>query len=113
MTVRTMVASQLGAFQDIWDAWDESDDEIKAKPLAHFEVAVREQFREFDEHLRDGQKRSAAFEAVDIISVALNLLRNQGYGSDEVAELVTARARDRMLGKTGAILEKYRTQFGI
>ncbi|CAM3499646.1 hypothetical protein KIPE111705_11345 [Kibdelosporangium persicum] len=113
MTVRTMVASRLGAFQDIWDAWNESDDEIKAKPLRHFEVAVREQFREFDLHRRNGQKTRAANEAVDIISIALNLLRSQGYGPDEVAELVTARARDRMQGKTGAILDKYRTRFGI
>jgi hypothetical protein len=108
MTVRTMVTTnQLGAFQDIWDAWDESDDEIKAKPLQHFEVAVREQFTELRQHLVDREPGRAANEAVDIISIALNLLRNLGHDPDAVAALVTARAHNRMRGQTRAILDKY------
>ncbi|WP_125728182.1 hypothetical protein [Kibdelosporangium aridum] len=103
-----MVAtSQLGAFQDIWDAWDESDADIKAKPLRHFETAVDEQFVELRRHLHANEPDRAANEAVDIISIALNLLRNLGHGPEDVATLVTARAQNRMRGQTRAILDKY------
>ncbi|ALG12747.1 hypothetical protein [Kibdelosporangium phytohabitans] len=103
----------LGPFQDLWDAWDEADEAIRAKPLYHFELAVGAQFDELRGHLAADLPGKAANEAVAIISVALNLLRRLGYTPDEVAELTRARAADRMRGQTSAILDKYRRQFGV
>ena len=105
--------SQLGPFQSLWDAWDEAGEAIKAKPLEHFESAIGAQFTEMREHLGAGRHRNAANEAVDIISIALNLLRRLGYQPDEIAALTQDRAEHRMRGKTAAILDKYHRLFGV
>jgi hypothetical protein len=107
------MVDQLGPFQDIWEAWDEARDELSRKPISHFRQAVELQFDELEQHRRAGKHDKAAREAIDIISIALNLLRMLGYQPDEVADLARARARDRMSGKALDILRKYRELYDI
>lgn len=103
----------LGPFQDIWDAWIEAEQEISQKPLSHFERATLIQFEELREHLAHGDREAAARELIDVVSVALNHLRNLGFTPEEIAELAKSRAHDRMQGQAKTILEKYRTNYGI
>jgi hypothetical protein len=107
------MVDHLGPFQDIWNAWDEAHDEIRAKPLSHFRRAAEEQFTELEYHLAAGNREAAAREAVDVISVALNCLRWLGHQPDEVAEIARSRAELRMRGQALEILEKYRRLHGI
>jgi hypothetical protein len=107
------MANQLGPFQDIWEAWEEARKEICDKDVDHFETAVAVQFDELKQHLADGKREKAAREAIDMISIALNLLRRLKYGPEEIASLAKARAHDRMKGKTLDILRKYNTLYGI
>lgn len=108
----------LGPFQAFWDAWSEADTEIKRKKLEHFSRAVEIQFLELGEHLdrpdRDEatNRYAAAKEATDVISIALNTLRWMKFEPAEIAKIARDRARDRMLGQTHAILEKYEKQHG-
>jgi len=110
--VRTMV-EELGPFQDIWEAWNEAEDEIRHKPISHFREAVRLQFVELELHRSEGKHDKAAREAIDIISIALNLLRRLNYQPGQVAELARARAHDRMRGKALDILRKYQDLYDI
>jgi hypothetical protein len=107
-----MTVDQLGPFQDIWDAWDEVDGKIRAKPLEHFEVAVQHQFGELRQHLDDGDKPAAAREAMDVISIGLNMLRWLSYEPAQIAEVARSRAEHRMSGQTSAILDKYQRLYG-
>lgn len=111
--VRTMVADQLGPFQDIWTAWDASNDAILNKPISHFREATLHQFKELEQHSKDDLRQKAAYEAIDIISIALNLLRSLEYTPAEIADLARSRARRRMSGQTEAILQKYKDLYGI
>ncbi|MFK0248412.1 hypothetical protein ACIQUM_27280 [Amycolatopsis azurea] len=107
------MSEELGPFQDFWNAWDEVHDEICGKPFEHFPRAAEIQFREMRGHLDDGDTLAAAREATDVISVALNTLRWLGYGPAEAATIARDRARERMLGQTPSILEKYRSEYDI
>lgn len=108
----------LGPFQGFWDAWSDADTEIKEKKLPHFSYAVAIQYEEMREHLeRDDRddvanRYAAAKEATDVISIALNTLRWMEFEPAEIAQIAQDRARDRMVGQTHAILEKYEKQRG-
>ena len=110
--MRTM-ADQLGPFQDIWEAWDEARDEICGKDIDHFQKAVAHQFVELKQHLKDHKREKAAHEAIDIISIALNLLRRLDYRPEQIADLARTRAHDRMKGKVLDILRTYKTEHDI
>jgi hypothetical protein len=112
MIARTMV-EQLGPFQDIWDAWDAAHEEITAKPLEHFESAVGHQFKELRQHLADQNVAAAANEAMDVISIGLNVLRWLEYEPSQIAEVARSRAERRMSGQTMAILAKYERLYGV
>jgi hypothetical protein len=103
------MANNLGPFQDIWEAWEPAQKEMCAKSIDHFEKAVAVQFVELKQHRNDENDEKAAQEAIDIISIALNLLRNLGYEPEKIAKLARARARNRIAGKTSEILAKYDT----
>lgn len=105
--------SSLGPFQDIWDAWEEVEEEITRKPLSHFARATEIQFEELKDHLDANDQDAAAREATDIISIALNLMRWLGLTPEEIGAVVRDRAERRMKGQTSAILEKYQKQHGI
>jgi hypothetical protein len=107
------MSAPLGPFQEIWEAWSEADLEIGRKPMSHFRRATEIQFDELDGHLAVGDRGAAAREAVDVISIALNVLRRLGYTPEEIEELAHARAESRMRGQALAILEKYETSYGI
>lgn len=104
---------ELGPFQDMWDAWEESRGELLAKPLAHFRKATDVQFDELAEHLAVADRDAAGREATDVISIALNLLRWLGYTPAEIGEIARARAANRMKGRTLEILEKYQRLYDI
>ncbi|MDX2548939.1 hypothetical protein ACOT81_25185 [Streptomyces sp. WI04-05B] len=104
---------QLGPFQDIWDAWQEAHDEIARKPLSHFRRATDIQFDELQEHLDAGDREAAAREVVDIMSVALNVMRWLGHTPAEIGEITRARAEHRMKGQASQILAKYEDRYGI
>lgn len=104
---------QLGPFQAIWEAWDETNDEMLKKPLSHFQRAVEVQFQELEEHRANGNAERAAREVIDIISVALNCLRWMGYRPEDVARLARSRAESRMKGQAKDILEKYQRLYQI
>ncbi|GAB3726629.1 hypothetical protein GCM10027598_45700 [Amycolatopsis oliviviridis] len=103
----------LGPFQGFWNAWDEVHAEICGKAFEHFPRAAEIQFREMREHLDNGDTLAAAREATDVISVALNTLRWLGYGPAEAARIASDRARERMLGQTSSILDKYQSEHDI
>jgi hypothetical protein len=107
------MADELGAFQDIWDAWDEARDEIMGKPLSHFRRAVEVQFSELESHLAADNREAAAREAIDVISIALNLLRWLEYTPKEIGDIARSRADLRMRGQAHSILEKYKRLYGI
>jgi len=104
---------KLGPFQEIWNAWDEADPQIKGKPITHFRKATDVQFDEIDAHLAAGDREATAREAVDVISIALNVLRWLDYSPDQIAELAQGRARNRMSGQALEILEKYSRNYDI
>lgn len=103
----------LGPFQDIWDAWEEVRSDISGKPVSHFRRAIEIQFDELDQHLGRANRDAAAWEVIDMISIALNMMRWLGYGPSEVAEIARTRARQRMRGQTRSILDKYEDRYGI
>ncbi|UOX92448.1 hypothetical protein MUY14_18160 [Amycolatopsis sp. FBCC-B4732] len=105
--------SELGPFQAMWRAWDAVDEELKAKPLGHFERSIEIQFEEMREHLAAGDRDAAVREAVDVVSIGLNCLRWMGLDPTEVAEAVRSRTDTRMQGKTHEILDKYQRLHGI
>ena len=107
------MADELGPFQALWDAWNEVHDEMMKKDLPHFVGAIQIQLDELQQHRQLNNREAAAREAIDIISIALNYLRQQGYQSEEIAELARSRAERRMLGRTKAILKKYQDEHGI
>jgi len=99
--------SELGALQDLWNAWDPAHQEMLTKEPEHFYVAWQVQVDELQQHLRDKNKRAALNEMVDIISISLNFMRNMGCSPADVAELVRERADKRMKDQTAEILKKY------
>jgi hypothetical protein len=107
------MADELGPFQDIWNAWNESDGEIRGKPIEHFDRVIDIQFDELNDHLAAGRREKAANEAIDIISIALNLLRRLGHDPEEIAVLARSRAKNRMSGQTREILDKLQRQHGV
>ena len=104
---------RLGPFHELWNAWDEADAEISEKPISHFRRATEIQFDEIDRHLADNRHDAAVREVVDIISVALNLMRRLGCTPEEIADVVRLRAERRMKGQTLEILKKYHDLYGI
>jgi len=72
--------SELGPFQEIWNAWNEVDQEIKKKPIEHFRRAIDIQFDELEEHLRNNDRTRARREAMDVISIALNVILIRLWG---------------------------------
>ncbi|MBT8225304.1 MAG: hypothetical protein KJO75_07370 [Dactylosporangium sp.] len=98
----------LGPFQPIWNAWDVADGEVRELPLAHFREALRRQVEEMQEHLDNGRPDAAANEGIDMISIALNVLRWLGRNPEDIGRIAEERARKRLEGQTAAILEKYR-----
>ncbi|SDZ08716.1 hypothetical protein SAMN05421504_109130 [Amycolatopsis xylanica] len=103
----------LGPFQPLWTAWNEADSEVKAKPIRHFKVATDVQFSELETHLGDHNDKAAANEVIDVISIALNLMRKLGYTPDEVAEIARDRAEQRMRGQAISILDKYQRLYSV
>ncbi|MFD8496834.1 hypothetical protein [Amycolatopsis sp. NPDC059657] len=103
----------LGPFQPLWTAWNEADSEVKAKPIRHFKVATDVQFEELETHLRNKNDKAAANEVIDVISIALNLMRKLGYTPEEVAEIARGRAERRMHEQALGILDKYYKRYGI
>jgi hypothetical protein len=104
---------RLGSFQELWNAWSESEAEISEKPISHFRRAIEIQFDEIDSHLALGRHDAAVREVVDIISVALNLMRRLGCTPEEISNVVRLRAERRMKGQTVEILKKYHDLYGI
>jgi predicted Holliday junction resolvase-like endonuclease len=107
------VADPLGPFQDFWKVWNEVDADLRDKPISHFRRAIEVQFEELEEHLQKGNRDKAAREAIDTISIALNLLRKLGYQPEEIAQIARLRADQRMKGRVAEILEKYQEKYGI
>jgi hypothetical protein len=105
--------NELGPFQEIWNAWNDVDEEIRKKPIEHFRRAVDIQFDELEEHLRNNDQTRARREAMDVISIALNLLRRLDCEPDDVEKIARDRAVNRMHGQARSILEKYETIYGI
>ena len=105
--------NELGPFQEIWNAWNDVDQEIKKKPIEHFRRAVDIQFDELEEHLRNNDRTRARREAMDVISIALNLLRQLDCKPDDVEKIARDRAANRMHGQAKSILDKYETIYGI
>jgi len=103
----------LGPFQEIWEAWEEAHAEITDKPISHFRIATDLQFDELCEHLANGDRDAAAREAVDIISIALNVLRWLGHTPEEIGVIADLRAKRRLKGQSLAILEKYQRLYRI
>lgn len=103
------MSDELGPFQGVWDAWVEAQDEIRRKPISHFEQAVQIQFDELRDHLAAGDRDAAAREMVDVVSIALNTLRKLGFSPKEIAEIARGRAENRMAGQAHEILDKYKT----
>ncbi|MFD0857300.1 hypothetical protein ACFQ07_34170 [Actinomadura adrarensis] len=110
---QTTRAPELGPFQDMWEAWDEAHEEILGKPVSHFRRATEIQFDELVAHLEAGDRKAAAREASDIISVALNLMRWLGHTPSEIGEIARSRAERRMKGQALEILEKYQRLHNI
>jgi hypothetical protein len=104
---------ELGPFQEIWDAWDEAHGRVRNKPLPHYQRALEIQFEELEGHLRADDHDRASREAIDIISVALNLLRWLGHQPPEINDLARSRADQRMKGQAHQILDKYQRIYGI
>lgn len=107
------MTDQLGPFQDFWTAWNEVDEEIRDKPFDHFPRAVEIQFEEMRQHLSNDDRRAAAREMTDVISIALNTMRWLGYQPEEIAKIARDRAEQRMRGQTHEILDKYQSEYGI
>lgn len=107
------MTNQLGPFQDFWEAWNEVGDQIRDKPIDHFQRAVEIQFEQMREHIDNGDRAAAAREAADVISIALNTMRWLRYEPEEIAEIARNRAERRMRGQTGEILESYQRKYGI
>jgi hypothetical protein len=97
----------LGPFQEIWDAWNEAHIDTDVQSLEDFHRVFEAQFKELSQHFTQGDERRAAFEAVDIISVALTVLRWLKLEPTEIALLARQRARERMKGQVNEILAKY------
>jgi len=104
---------QLGPFQELWNAWDEAQSDLSGKPISHFRRVVEIQFDEIGRHLAVNENDAAVREVVDIISVALNLMRRLGCTPEEVADVVRSRAERRMKGQALEILKKYHDVYGI
>src|ERR1700761_760872 len=104
---------RLGPFQELWNAWGEAKSEISEKPISHFRRAIEIQFDEIDLHLAVNRHDAAVREVVDIISVALNLMRRLGCTPEEIADVARLRAERRMKGQTLEILKKYHDLYGI
>jgi hypothetical protein len=104
---------ELGPFQDIWDAWEEAREELLRKPLQHFREATGIQFDELAGHLEKDDREAASREAIDLISVALNVLRWLGFTPAEIEKTARSRARERMKGQALQILEKYEQLYHI
>jgi hypothetical protein len=108
-----MPAPELGPFQGMWEAWEEASEEILDKPIEHFRRATDIQFDELEEHLKNENPEAAAREAIDIISIALNLLRNLGHTPADISRIAQSRATRRMKGQALEILDKYQRVYGI
>ncbi|MBL7498889.1 hypothetical protein I6A84_41000 [Frankia sp. CNm7] len=103
----------LGPFQPLWDAWEESHREITEKPLSHFRRVLEIQFDEMEAHLASDNRKGAEYEVIDLISVALNLMRWLGNDPASIGELARSRAENRMRNRTAAILDKYQSRYGV
>ena len=103
----------LGPFQEIWDAWGEVDKEVKAHSVADFRQIIEVQIDEMAEHLANGDRKRAAYEVVDIISVALTMMRWLDLRPTEIATLAEQRAHDRMKGQVVEIMRRYRASFRL
>lgn len=105
----------LGPLQAAYDAWTEVEEQVRSeKPLSHFLRVMEIQFEEITEHLAAGRRDKAINEAVDILSVTLNLLRWLGCSrAEDIAEAITARAQNRYAGRVQEILDKYQTMYGV
>ncbi|ARQ69934.1 hypothetical protein [Streptomyces marincola] len=97
----------LGPFQPLWVAWDEAHQSLLNEPLLHFRRASDAQFDELEQHLAAENRDAAVREAVDMISVALNVMRWLGCDPNEIATAARERAEQRIVGQTAEILEKY------
>lgn len=97
----------LGPFQPIWNAWNDAAIGAERQTIDDFRGVIEAQFVELNEHLDAGDRQRAAFEAIDIISVALTILRWLDLTPDEIATLAEHRARERMQGQVNQILKKY------
>ncbi|MCP3017175.1 hypothetical protein NGM33_27970 [Nocardiopsis dassonvillei] len=104
---------ELGPFQNIWNAWNEADEEIKSKPLSHFRRATDIQFDEIENHLKNDDREAMARELVDIISISLNAMRWLGYSPEEINRITMSRAKFRMEGQALSILDKYQKIYNI
>ncbi len=89
------------------------DQEIKNKPIEHFRRAIDIQFDELEEHLRNDDRTRARREAMDVISIALNLLRQLNCTPDDIEKIARDRAASRMHGRARSILDKYEKEYGI
>ena len=104
---------ELGPFQNIWDAWNEADADIRSKPLSHFRRATEIQFDEIESHLKNNDREAMAREMVDIISISLNTMRWLGCSPEEIIEIAISRAKLRMEGQALSILDKYQKIYNI
>ncbi|OHV50445.1 hypothetical protein BCD48_10570 [Pseudofrankia sp. BMG5.36] len=71
------------------------------------------QFDEIEAHLESSNRRGAECEVIDMISVAINLMRWLGNGPEGIGELARSRAEHRMKNRTASILEKYQSLYGV
>ena len=103
----------LGVLQEIWDAWDVEDAEIKKQTFGHFLQLYKEQLKELEEHRQNNNEVGVLREAVDFMSVSLNLFRWYGLKPDNIVRAIHNRVETRYKGKVKEIMNRDRGRFGM
>lgn len=110
---RKELTATLGPFQAMWDACVETHEELNRKPLSYFRRTADDHFEELARHWRAGDQLAAARKAIDVINVALKLMRRFDHTPAQVGEIARLRAIQRMKGQTQQILDKYEKRYNI
>ena len=96
----------LGVLEDMWDAWTPIQHIQKGFTFSRYYQLMEWQFDEFFTHIKEGKQGKAANEVVDMISIALNLLRRLGLDHKQVEEVIRNRIWTRYVGQTERIMER-------
>lgn len=103
----------LGVLQEIWDAWDVEDAEIKRQTFGHFCQLYGAQLDELVEHRNNDNEAGVIREAIDFMSVTMNLLRWVGLKPDDIARAIHDRVETRYKGKAKEIMDRDRGRYGM